>query len=334
MSGKRLLDAAGVFAASRNVASKALGLRSSQFLEYGKTYSITRYLDSRRPGPKNEQHFAPNAGRAASVPPSHQFTPSRNGKNHFDKAETGQSNGASNASPQTEGLRQDHFYEASGTHSVSDPVPNQSLSLLQKQARQKPLPDGTIPPPQGPITAQTSSGAGLEAEKARKLQHEAEKHLPSQTAEPPTQSHETDPELSVDQEQDVFSERPREIGQSLSALPRVKIPKNSATRQEGGEAGSDHDINPDVFNYTAPAHAEAHEQKAEPANVFPEQELSEETFTKLFQSPKTASKLRAPARQIKNTSVETSEFEASGDRETADLHDLASALNDDVKTEV
>lgn len=227
-----------------------------------------------------------------------------------------------------EGPQQDHFYEKSLQNSTAQPVPEDDIGVKQEAAKRYPLPDGSIPPAESNLTSSaperdtfstlqqtepqkiplneeyhraeaniepTSSGetsipdpssgpTSLAPDKARKLQREAEKQIPSQAAEPPS------PELGVGQEQDVFYTPSPEAGRVLSALPRVKLPKNSVDEQKSIGRVPDEGINQDVFYSSA---SDCQEQALPEHQAIPQQnEPSEEMYSELFHSPKVAKILK------------------------------------------
>ncbi|KAI4104814.1 MAG: hypothetical protein LQ339_003658 [Xanthoria mediterranea] len=227
-----------------------------------------------------------------------------------------------------EGPQQDHFYEKSLQNSTAQPVPEDDIGVKQEAAKRYPLPDGSIPPAESNLTSSTperdtfstlqqtepqkiplnkeyhrneanieptssgetsipdpSSGpTSLAPEKARNLQREAEKQIPSQAAEPPS------PELGVVQEQDVFYTPSPEAGRVVSALPRVKLPKNSVDEQKSIGRVPDEGINQDVFYSSA---SNGQEQALPVHQAIPQQkEPSEEMYSGLFHSPKVAKILK------------------------------------------
>ncbi|KAL8927987.1 MAG: hypothetical protein Q9208_002062 [Pyrenodesmia sp. 3 TL-2023] len=151
----------------------------------------------------------------------------------------------------------------------------------------------TIPGPSSQSTLPSS-------ERARKLQREAETQIPSQAAEPPpAAASEVDAasneqaagiELRVDQERDFFYAPSPNTSRVLSALPRVKIPKNTVDKQHSAEPVSDERMNQDVF-YTS--HADQRLQTVPDQQALPQQdEPSEDMYSGLFHSPKVAKMLK------------------------------------------
>ncbi|KAL8800863.1 MAG: hypothetical protein Q9200_007118 [Gallowayella weberi] len=262
-----------------------------------------------------------------------------------------------------EGLEQDHFYERSSQNSTTQPPPEQDIGVKQETAKRYPLPDGSIPPLGSNLTSSTpnedshsslqqtepskaplteengSSEANLEPVssrrtsipepsseqvatspgEARRLQRQAERQIPSQAAEPPPAG------LGVNQDQDVFYTRSQEAGDVLSALPRVKLPKNTVDEQNSTNRVPEESINQDVFYSRAP---DAQKRIVPEHQAIPQQnELSDEMYSELFHSPKVAKTLKGqpmPAdyseglnmEGVKNTPVEEDHSTSRGDPES------------------
>ena len=149
MSGRRLLDAAAILKASRAVAFKHLALRKHQFDTYNKTSSLARAV-------KNQTDRITLTARAASA-----LSERLNGRGNGYPTESSQSRttsqvarvpsqGSVDGTPvkdtNKQGLEQDHFYERSGKNTSAQPAPDSHIEIKQEEAKEQPLPDGTIPP--------------------------------------------------------------------------------------------------------------------------------------------------------------------------------------------
>lgn len=137
----------------------------------------------------------------------------------------------------------------------------------------------------------------LSADQAKSLQRQAEKQIPSQAADAPSATSsrpETeDPGLRLDQEQDIFYAPSQSSGQVLSALPRVKLPKNAGDTQGSNAHVADAQMNQDVFYSSA---SKTQKQAVPEAQAVPEQEeLPEEAYSEIFHSPRVAKMLRGQA---------------------------------------
>jgi aarF domain-containing kinase len=151
MSGRRLLDIAALFNASRGVAQKHVALRSHQLDVYTRTSTLAKAV-------KNQTDRVTETAKAAS------FLASRlneSAPSWSSDVDTQQANAAAASSNeripsqkstkggnfngvQEEGIDQDHHYEKSVENSA--PVPANDLNIQQEKANRYPLPDGTIPP--------------------------------------------------------------------------------------------------------------------------------------------------------------------------------------------
>lgn len=149
MSGRRLLDAAAIFKASRAVAFKHLAFRTHQFDAYNKTSSLARAV-------KNQTNRITLTARAASA-----LSKRLNGQGNGYSTQSSQPRATSQNAPvpsqssvagtplddkDKQGLEQDHFYEKSERNTTVRPVPESNIEVKQEQAKVQPLPDGSIPP--------------------------------------------------------------------------------------------------------------------------------------------------------------------------------------------
>ncbi|KAL8673851.1 MAG: hypothetical protein Q9168_001763 [Polycauliona sp. 1 TL-2023] len=316
MSGRRLLDAAAIFKATGSVVSKHAALRTHQFDAYQKTSSLVKAV-------RGQTDRVTFAARAASAPSGHgpqssgsysTQPSSQNPTAPIPKVPSHDSVQNPGRTPVTkEGLEQDHFYERSQQNSTEQSVPKHDIGVKQEAAKRYPFPDGSVPPAESDLTSNielasagrksnpnpSNDSASLSPDEARKLQREAEKQIPSQAAEPPA------PKSGVGQEQDVFHTPPRDAGRVLSALPRVKLPKNTVDEQSSVNGVPDQGLNQDVFYSSVPNDQEQAlpEQQAVPQ----QREPSEDMYSELFHSPKVAKILKGkpkPADSSKGLGLE------------------------------
>ena len=253
MSGRRLLDIAAIYRASRDVAAKHSALRKGQLEVYSRLSSIPRAVRSQT------SRFTETFKAASAL---------------------SQRLSESNAHPPAEASSPTYSGEAkteAAPPADKTPIPQQSVNGVSGESTE---------------SKDLGSSDGLASDRARKLQRQAEAQIPSKTAEPPSGSpnkpSETGEEaLRVDQEQDVFYDRPNKIGQTLSALPRVRLPKTSTDEQGESETLSNKHLNPDVFYSSNTSKA-----RDEPLT---DEQLSEKTYAGLFQSHKVADLLRGRA---------------------------------------
>lgn len=173
------------------------------------------------------------------------------------------------------------------------------------------------------------------AEQARKLQRVAEHQIPSQAAELPAAAvtvadaarneRSESTELGVDQERDVFYTPSPHISRVLSALPRVKIPKNTVDEQHSAPPVSGQRMNQDEF-YTS--RADQQSQTVPNHQAVPQHdEPSEDMYSELFHSPKVAKMLKGrpspidaskglELKGVKGTPIEDHRSASAGDPES------------------
>jgi aarF domain-containing kinase len=159
MAGRRLVDAAKLFNASRSVAQKHIALRSNQLDAFSKTSTLAKAVKNQTDRitltaaaaielSKRFSDEAPSYARAAAeqatgAPRHHEDIPR--------KETVSRDAGGTRVK---DGLEQDHHYDRSEENSTANPPPEAELEIEQKEAPRRPLPDGTIP----------SSGVTLEQE--------------------------------------------------------------------------------------------------------------------------------------------------------------------------
>jgi len=150
MAGRRFVDAAKLFQASKSIASKHITLRSQQFEAYQKTSSLAKAVKSQTDRVtltaaaavalyQRSNEAAPTYTKAAPE------RPATNAKHeHIPRRETVQ--GHAPECGIREALKQDHHYDRSGQTTAAQPPPEHELDVEQAKAPRRPLPDGTIPP--------------------------------------------------------------------------------------------------------------------------------------------------------------------------------------------
>jgi aarF domain-containing kinase len=219
MAGRRLVDVAKLFNASRSVAQKHIALRSNQWDAYNKTSTLAKAV-------KNQTDRV-TLTAAAAIALSQRFSeevPSY-AKAAADRATGAQSQHADIPTRETvkkdapvegykEGLEQDHHYDRSGQGTATAPPPKDELEVEQKKAPRSPLPDGTIP------------SAGLTLEHEEKGQDTFSERLVHEAPKEP---------LAEDQGEQIRNEdegiKPVESDQSTIPLPGQ--PKGGSTQAFG-----------------------------------------------------------------------------------------------------
>ncbi|KAF5875804.1 putative molecular chaperone protein [Botrytis fragariae] len=323
MAGKRILDLAALFNASRGVAQKHIALKTKQIDVYNRTSTLARAV-------RNQTDRVTETAKAAS------FLAARLNDNvpewtkeATDYTANSQSNDSGpipsrkstkeqeHAPEKKEGLEQDHFYEKSESNSSVDPAPKRDLHIQQEKAKSYPLPDGTIPPQNADIdtaglnadTTPTRSRAGPKldpvdseglhpaASNASTIPIPKTKPLSADNAKRIQREHERQiPSITADaighsnnpleegHDEDSFYDRSRHTSPTLSSLPRAKIPKHTSDIQENDQHLKDDAINSDTFSETVDR-----TKQIPSVETVPEQEqLPEGINTDLFYSPRVA----------------------------------------------
>ncbi|KAE8851320.1 hypothetical protein HRS9122_01607 [Pyrenophora teres f. teres] len=151
MAGRRLVDAAKLFNASRGVAQKHIALRTSQWDAYNKTSSLAKAVKDQTnrvtltaaAAIALSQRFSEEAPAyakaAAERATSTQWTPQDNIPRRDTVERKPPKQGVK------DGVEQDHHYERSGQNTAEAPPPTEKLEIEQEKAPRSPLPDGTIP---------------------------------------------------------------------------------------------------------------------------------------------------------------------------------------------
>jgi aarF domain-containing kinase len=150
MAGRRLVDAARLFSASKSVAHKHIALRSSQLDTFNQTSSLAKAVKNQTDRitvtaaaaialSKRFSEEAPSYARAAAE----QATGTRRQHEDIPRRDTVKED--AHVEAPKEGLEQDHHYDRSEQNSTVRPPPEAELEIAQEQAQRRPLPDGTIP---------------------------------------------------------------------------------------------------------------------------------------------------------------------------------------------
>jgi aarF domain-containing kinase len=136
MAGRRLLDAALVLGATRNVARQHFRIRGEQLDVWSKTSTLARTLGLTRVRAVDLENQ--KAAQATAV-----FTQKTAETESIPRHETVE---ATEPAPAQEGLNQDHHYERSQQNTAKEPVKEEGLEIKQEEPENVPLPDGTLPP--------------------------------------------------------------------------------------------------------------------------------------------------------------------------------------------
>jgi aarF domain-containing kinase len=324
MAGKRLLDLAALFSASRGIAQKHVALGARRFDVYNKTSTLARAV-------RSQTDRVTETAKAATILASRL---NENAPEWTKEASDTEVNGQSNSSgpipskkstegheppKRKEGLEQDHFYEKSESNSAIDPPPKDELNIQQESADRYPLPDGTIPPKESPINTPeidadtkptrsqvepsqnpidneglepASSGAStIPVPSSKPLSSEHARHVQRESEQQiPSRSAdalETSAKNPLEEghDEDIFYDRPEHTSPTLSSLPRAKIPKHTSDVQENNNSLKQGEINSDSFYRDV----ETPTEKIPSVESVPEQDqVPEGINTELFYSPRVA----------------------------------------------
>jgi aarF domain-containing kinase len=302
MAGRRLVDAAKLFKASKSIAAKHINLRSQQLDLYTKTSTLAKAVTNQTDRVTLTAQAAIALARrvnedALRTPPE---AASRSAESH------------------------DH--ERRGESTAAERPAEDELPIRQKEAANQPLPDGTIPsagakledvsgtkvsldkqalrggaqkddgsskqayadPSKIPTTSRTSH---LSTDEARKLQRRFEAQIPSsEEIIEPSPKNEQAEHLAEGHDRDVFYLRSNESQPELSSLPRTKIPKHTEHRQESVDHVKDEDMNQDVYYATPePLQEERKREEIPHAVAIPEQDqVPEGVNTDVFRTQRVA----------------------------------------------
>jgi len=228
MSGRRLLDAALVFNATRTVARKHFQIRSEQLDLWRKTSALAKVFRSDRVDIRaardHQTAVQQSTFYATNIPKADEETiPSRE-----SVGEQGE-----NVANKT-GLQQDHHYERSGKNTIADPLHEEALGIRQEKPARYPTPDGSIPPVGAPVDTGAPQGIkeDVTAERAaapRPTPLEEAKSSPVEALKPQSSQDSTIPEPIVKMsakipEHDVVPEQeevPEGINTDVFHSPRI-----------------------------------------------------------------------------------------------------------------
>lgn len=268
MAGRRLLDAARLFDASRSIAKQHFAIRSQQWHVYTRTSTLARAV-------KDQTDRVTVTARAAYAlsrrfdesPPSHAAQSSAHDDHEgtsIPRQETVQ--GSSQPLKPQEGVQQDHHYDRSRENSVLGDASHGDLEIVQEKADRHALPDGTIPT--GSVDLRANSSA-----------YDEDTFVQRPLAEP--------------------SKQP--LGDS-STLPQNRIPRNAEDTQGTDEHVKDGQVNQDVFYSTR---SPPQQPSIPTQEAIPEQpSLPEGINTDVFHSPRVASLLSSAGKEDRRKAYE------------------------------
>ncbi|KAF2012648.1 ubiquinone biosynthesis protein-like protein coq-8 [Aaosphaeria arxii CBS 175.79] len=147
MAGRRLVDAAKLFNASKSIASKHVALRSQQLDVYNRTSTLAKAV-------KNQTDRVTLTAQAAIAlskrfnedkPSYTSTTSSQTARNDGDIPRKDTVQGERPHGDVKAGLEQDHHYDRSVENTKAEPPAEGELDVQQEKAKRSPLADGTIP---------------------------------------------------------------------------------------------------------------------------------------------------------------------------------------------
>jgi aarF domain-containing kinase len=325
MTGKRLLDIAALFNASRGVAQKHVALRSRQLDVYNRTSTLARAVRSQ-------------TGRVTETVKAASFLASRLNESApawASDAADGKPSARSNEedsipSKQTTegddpvqklkaGLEQDYFYGQLAENSAADATPADDLDIQQETADRYSLPDGMIPPREpdlktlnidhGVISTRTQDEKLREPLQSDGLHTASSDASSIPPARGPLSSNEAwtmqrksklqIPSRSADaldssaagplgegHGEESFYRKSGHSSLALSSLPRFKIPKHKSDTQKSDAYPPEGPINSDSFYRTV--NSSTAEQIPSVEAVPKQEQIPEGINTYLFHSSRVA----------------------------------------------
>ncbi|KAF2787066.1 ubiquinone biosynthesis protein coq-8 [Melanomma pulvis-pyrius CBS 109.77] len=151
MAGRRLIDVAKLFNASKSIAKQHVNLRSQQLDVYNRTSTLAKAVKSQtervtltaEAAIALSKRFSDDLPSYASAAASQTTTAATTRHESIPREETVE--GEPPRDDTRDGLEQDHHYDRSGRNTQTDSVPKDSMHVHQEEAKRRPLPDGTIP---------------------------------------------------------------------------------------------------------------------------------------------------------------------------------------------
>ena len=232
MAGRRLIDAAKLFNASKSIAQQHVKLRSQQLDVYSKTSSlakaakrqtdrVTLTLDAALVLSKRLNEEVPRYAAAAAQ----RATGAQDGD--IPRTETGRAERAQAGAHET--VRRDQEHGRSGKNTKTESPAEDGLNVQQEEARRRPFPDGTIP----------SAGVTLNHE-ARGQDTFSRRTVSEPSKEP----------LAKDHVQEEMGEGLRPAESDASTIPRPRQPSGTtmeharSSRQQSSDSIPSHTNDP------------------------------------------------------------------------------------------
>lgn len=318
MAGRRLIDAAKLFNASRSVAKQHINLRSQQLDVYSKTSTLAKIV-------KNQTDRVTLTAKAA-VALAERFNGPPLYTRSAGKEQTSRSQDEPIPSKETVnsedthgrvkvGLEQDHHYDRSEQNAQTEPSPDEELGIKQEKLRRQPLPDGAIPPP-GTILEWTKEPLAQERQSMGQDEDDGIKPVTSRASAIPTPSKSTNAKPEY------------------SSLPRAEIPKNTEDKQGSDEHVENGRINPDVFCSTPEAGQGSRQKEQMPhqAAIPGQEQVPKDINTDVFRTARVArmlggnpykDKTRLDLKGASRTPIDHTELAARKNQDTFNVRQTA-----------
>lgn len=324
MTGKRILDLAALFNASRGVTHKHIALRSRQLDVYSRTSTIARAV-------QNQTERVTETVKAAIVLGSRLNEGQPQWMNEETSGSTpvyassggapGQPNAAESKSP--DAPPKERLQTASQNFGKDG-----ELEVKQAEASQDALPDGTVPPTKSeikekiqanqkaadefkknstqnprstsnfkpaPWSTTTPYQSPLSSTERKVAQRDAEHQIPSRAAD---YDGFKDP-LEEGHDEDSFYHKSQHVSPDLSSLPRVKVPKHISSVQ-----GTDEHINVKGINSDSYSDNLEHTHTTKFTGETLDQQTPGDINTAIFNSPRVARMLGGKTHMEKQPELE------------------------------
>jgi aarF domain-containing kinase len=249
MAGRRFVDAAKLFSASKSVASKHIALRSSQLDAFNKTSTVAKAVKNQTDRftltaaaaielSKRFSEEAPSYARKAAQ----QATSTSPSARHEDIPRKDTVRRDAPVDVKEEGLQQDHHYDRSEHSTAVRPPPEGELEVEQKEAPRRPLPDGTIPT--GNVTLEQEE-RGQDTFSERPIPEAPKEPLVEEQKEPRREDEGIRP-VESDESTIPLPGKPRgdasAAAESIPSHANDLQPPNKSSRIQNLEAGHDRDV--------------------------------------------------------------------------------------------
>ncbi|KAB8289956.1 hypothetical protein EYC80_010283 [Monilinia laxa] len=320
MAGKRILDLAALFNASRGVAQKHIALKTRQIDVYNRTSTLAR-------GVRNQTDRVTETAKAAS------FLVSRLNDNVPEWTREATENTSSSPSndggsiPSKRSIKEEEHVTAEFDTAELNADKSPAISQV------KPTPDHINRERLQPASSNASTPSipktkSLSADDANRIQRKPEYQIPSITAD--TVGKSKNP-LEEGHDEVSFYDRPKHTSPALSSLPKEKIPKHTSDVQENDNHLNGEGINSDTFS-----EAVRTTENIPSIQAVPEQEqMPEGINTDLFHSPRVARLLGGKTqgssgrslglKGVKDTPVDHTKLAMNKDQDTFNVLSSAQA---------